>query len=83
MAYWRAEKGDHNDSPADLASKSLKPYNLYVLTKITKNCLRMQALMWKHTQKKIRQKLSALKSTVLFGNAAAVAGTSPKGFLMT
>ena len=81
VAYWRAEKGEHTPSPADLESKSLKPYNLYVLTKITKELLEDASVDVEAYTKENQAEVIGVKiDSSFFGNAAAVAGTSPKGF---
>ena len=81
VAYWRAEKGEHTDSASDLDKKTLKPYSLYSMTKITRELIEDASIDVEAYTKENQAAVMGLKiDSAFFGNDALVAGTSPKGF---
>jgi len=79
-AYFRAENGTYSDSSATLTKKTLTAYNLYCLSKISKELLEdaivdVEAYTAENQGAVIGEKID----TSFFGNAAAVSATSPKG----
>lgn len=79
-AYWRKENGSYSDSSATSDKKTLTAYNLYCLSKISRELLEdadfdVEAYVAENQGAVMGEKIDS----TFFSNAAAVADTSPKG----